>query len=71
MILINKLTRECINCSMTEAGKRVKRTPKTIGIWAQGSGLDSEARFGVFKEYGIWEMYFDPKQIKQDKGYRK
>jgi hypothetical protein len=59
MILTNRISNECIECSFAHASTLIHYTPKTISVWSK--------QF-KHKEVGSWNLYFDKKLVKQNKG---
>lgn len=64
VLLIHKRTKEVIECCLTEAARRLKKTPKTLGVWRKKSEHSIPK---YFKEYDRYEIYFNKSVIKQDK----
>lgn len=62
MVLINTLTKESwVNCYPTFAAEKIGVNAETARRWRR-SGT-------AFVKYNEWEMYFNPDEVKQCKGF--
>lgn len=61
IVLINTKRNQCYQCSQREAALKIGVTSQTISRW--------KVRGKEFEQFNHWQIYLQPKKIKQKKGF--